>query len=82
MSIVVTLSPELEEQLLEKAARQGQDVSLVATELLASVLEWERKDSAAAIAGIQQGLDEFNSGKFRSFDEYAAEQRQAHNLPA
>ena len=82
MSIVVTLSPELEEQLLEKAARQGQDVNLVATELLASVLEWERADSAAARSGIQQGLDEFNAGAFRSFDEYAAEQRQKHNLPA
>ena len=82
MSIVVTLSPELEEQLREKAVRQGQDVNLVATELLASVLEWERADSAAAIAGIQQGLDDFNAGKLRSFDEYAAEQRQKHNLPA
>jgi predicted transcriptional regulator len=82
MSILVTISPELEEQLLEKAARQGQDVNLVATELLASILEWERADSAAVIAGIQQGLDEFNTGKFRSFDEYAAAQRQKHNLPA
>jgi predicted transcriptional regulator len=80
MSIVVTLSPELEEQLLEKAARQGQDVNLVATELLASVLEWERADSVAEIAGVQQGLDDFKAGKFRSFDEYAAEQRQKHHL--
>ncbi|WP_295614730.1 hypothetical protein [Chamaesiphon sp. GL140_3_metabinner_50] len=61
MSIVVTLSPELEEQLREKAVRQGQDINLVATELLASILEWETQDSAAAIAGIQQGLDEFVS---------------------
>jgi predicted transcriptional regulator len=80
MSIVVTLSPELEEQLLEKATRQGQDVNLVATELLASMLEWERVDSAAARKGIQQGLDNFKAGEFRSFDEYAAEQRQKRNL--
>jgi predicted transcriptional regulator len=80
MSIVVTLSPELEEQLREKAVRQGQDINLVATELLASILEWETQDSVEAIAGIQQGLDEFDAGKFRSFDEYAAEQRQKHNL--
>jgi predicted transcriptional regulator len=82
MSIVVTLSPELEEQLREKAVRQGQDINLVATELLASILEWETQDSAAAIAGIQQGLDEFEAGRFRSFDEYAAEQRQKYNLPS
>jgi predicted transcriptional regulator len=82
MSIVVTLSPELEEQLREKAIRQGQDINLVAAELLASVLEWETQDSVEAIKGIQQGLDEFKAGKFRSFDEYATEQRQKHNLPA
>jgi predicted transcriptional regulator len=79
MPIVVTLSPELEQQLRAKAKRQGQDISLVASELLANVLEWETQDSAEAIEGIQQGLDEFRSGKFRSFDEYAAEQRQKHN---
>ncbi|WP_309745053.1 MULTISPECIES: hypothetical protein [unclassified Chamaesiphon] len=80
MSIVVTLSPELEEQLREKTIRQGQDINLVAAELLASVLEWETQDSAEAIVGIQQGLDEFDAGKFRSFDEYATEQRQKHHL--
>jgi hypothetical protein len=40
---------------------------------LASILEWETQDSIAAIVGIQRGLDEFRSGEFRSFDEYAAE---------
>lgn len=45
MTIVVTLSPELEEQLRAKAVRQGQDINLVATELLASVLEGEIQDS-------------------------------------
>jgi predicted transcriptional regulator len=45
---------------------------------LASILEWETQDSAEAIAGIQQGLDEFEAGRFRSFDEYAAQQRQKY----
>jgi hypothetical protein len=39
MAITVTLSPEAEAKLLEKAARQGKDVATVAAELLASVLE-------------------------------------------
>lgn len=43
MAIVVTLSPELEALLFEKASRQGQDVSLVASELLASALENSRE---------------------------------------
>jgi predicted transcriptional regulator len=81
MTLVVTLSPELEEQLREKAVRQGQDINTVASELLASILTAEAKDSAEAVAGIQQGFDDFSTGKFRSFDEYADEQRQKYHLP-
>ena len=68
MTIVISLSPEVEARLCEKAARQGQDVSLVAAQLLASVLEWEAKDSEEAIDGVQRGLDDFEAGRFRSFD--------------
>ncbi|MBW4422985.1 MAG: hypothetical protein KME50_00575 [Nostoc desertorum CM1-VF14] len=82
MSIVITLSPELEALLRDKATRQGQDVSLVASELLTSVLEWEVQQSEEAIKGIQQGLDDFEAGRFRSFHEFAQEQRRKYNLPA
>jgi predicted transcriptional regulator len=81
MPIVITLSPELEALLRDKAARQGQDVSLVASELLTSFLEWEVQESEAAIKGIQQGLDDFEAGRFRSFHEFAQEQRRKYNLP-
>lgn len=80
MTIVITLSPELEALLQDKATRQGQDVSIVASELLASVLVWEAQDSEEAIKGIQQGLDDFDAGRFRSFQEFAEEQRQKYNL--
>jgi predicted transcriptional regulator len=53
MAIVITLSPELETLLHDRAARQGQEVSFVASELLAGVLEWQEQDSAEAIKGIQ-----------------------------
>lgn len=82
MPIVITLSPELEALLRDKATRQGQDVSLVASELLTSVLEWEVQESEEAIKGIQQGLDDFEAGQFRSFHEFAQEQRRKYNLPA
>jgi hypothetical protein len=52
MAIAITLSPELETLLLDKAAQQGQEVNLVASELLAGVLEWQEQDSAEAIKGI------------------------------
>lgn len=82
MAIVVTLSPELEALLHDKAARQGQDVNLVASELLAGVLEWEEQDLEEAIKGIQQGLDDFEAGQFRSFQNFSQEQRSKYNLSA
>jgi hypothetical protein len=82
MTIVVTLTPELEALLHNRAAQQGQDISLVASELLASALAWEGQDSAEAIQGIHQGLDAFEAGQFRSFQNFAEEQRHKYNLPA
>jgi predicted transcriptional regulator len=81
MTIVISLTPEVEARLREKAARQGQDVNVVAAELLANVLEWEAQDSQEAIEGIQRGLDDFEAGRFRSFDEFAEQQRRKYNLP-
>ena len=82
MAIFVTLSPELEALLRDKAARLGENVDIVASQLLANALEWEVQDSQEAIKGIQQGLDDFEAGRFRSFDEFAEEQPRKYNLPA
>jgi predicted transcriptional regulator len=82
MTLVINLSPELEAQLREKAIHQGQDINIVASELLASVLKAEAQNDVEAVQSIQQGLDDFSTGKFRSFDEYADEQRQKYNLLA
>lgn len=82
MSIFISLSPEIEAQLREKAAQQGQDVSVVAAELLTEILEWELRDSEEAIVGIQRGLDEFEAGRSRAFQEFAEEQRRKYNLLA
>ncbi|MBI4784122.1 MAG: hypothetical protein HY785_22820 [Oscillatoriophycideae cyanobacterium NC_groundwater_1537_Pr4_S-0.65um_50_18] len=82
MTIVVTLSPELEALLRDRAVQRGKDVSFIASELLASALEWEVQDSEEAIQGIQQGLDNFESGQFRSFQDFAEEQRHKYDLPA
>lgn len=81
MAIIVTLSPELEVLLRDRATQLGQDVNVVASELLANVLEWEAQDSEEAIKGIQQGLNNFETGQFRSFQDFAEEQRHKYNLP-
>ena len=80
MTIFVTLSPELELLLYERAKQCDQDVSLVASELLANALTWEEQDSQEAVRGIQQGLQDFETGKFRSFDDFAEEQRRKYNI--
>ena len=82
MAIVVTLSPELEALLRDRATQRGQDVNVVASELLSSVLELEDQDAEEATKGIQQGLDDFEAGRFRSFQDFAEEQRHKYNLPA
>lgn len=79
MAIVITLNPELEALLRDKAAQRGQDINFVASELLTSILLWEAQDSEATIKGIQQGLEDFEAGKFRSFQDFAEEQRHKYN---
>ena len=81
MSIVVTLKPELEALLRDRAIQQGQEVDMVVSELLARFLEWESQDSEEAIQGIQKGLDDFEAGQFRDFEVFAEEQRRKYNLP-
>ena len=81
MSIVISLSPEVEDLLREKAAQQGQDVSLVAAELLTCILKWQLQDTEEAIERIQRGLDDFAAGRSRLFKEFAEEQRRKYNLP-
>lgn len=82
MSITISLNPELEARLREQATQQGQDISIVAAELLARILEWELQDSEETVTGIQHGLDDFKAGRSRSFQEFSEEQRRKYNLPA
>ena len=81
MAINVNLSPEAEAKLLEKATRQGKDIAMVAAELLVRVLAWETQDSEEAVVSIRRGLDTFEVRRFRSFQEFADEQRAQYDLP-
>jgi predicted transcriptional regulator len=81
MSIIVNLNSEIEAQLRETAAKQGRDVSIVAAELLTTVLKWEAKETQEVVEGIQRGLDDFEAGRCRSFAQFAEEQRRKYNLP-
>ena len=58
MTLVVNLSPKLEEQLREKAIRQGQDIDTVVARLLTSILESESPDLSVTspIINAEQAL--------------------------
>ncbi|PZD71053.1 hypothetical protein C1752_08256 [Acaryochloris thomasi RCC1774] len=81
MVLTISLRPEIEAQLQAKAADQGQDINMLATELLTQLLEWEQQDIEEAIAGIQQGLNDFTAGHSRPFQDFAEEQRRKYDLP-
>ena len=81
MTLTLNLPPEAEQRLREKAAREGQDAAVIATKVLVEALEWEARDSAEAVRGIQRGLDDFAAGRFRPFSEFAEEQRRKYHLP-
>ena len=81
MTVTISLPPETEVLLREKAQFEGLDPETVAAILLASALAWKEEDRAEAIEGIQRGLDDFAAGRFRLFSEFAAEQRRRYRLP-
>lgn len=82
MTLTITLPPDAEQRLRERAAREGQDAATVAALVLGEALAREEEDSAEAVQGIQRGLDDFAAGRFRSFTEFAEEQRRKYQLPA
>ena len=81
MAILISLPPDLEAKLQAKAERQGQDIAVVAADLLSDMLEWDDDDTEAAIQGIQRGLEDFEAGRFRDFSDFAAEQQRKYDLP-
>lgn len=82
MVLTISLRPEIEAQLQAKAADQGQDINVLATELLTQLIEWEQQDIQETTAGIQQGLDDFTEGRSRSFQTFANEKSLKYGLPA
>jgi len=59
----IHLSPERLAQLKDYAQRHGQDPAIALDEVLASALEWERREYDEAAAGIREGLDDMEAGR-------------------
>ncbi len=81
MTLTITLAPDEEAKLHQKAAREGLDAEAAAHNALMEALEWEAQDRAEAVEGIKRGLTDFAQGRFRRFSEFEAEQRAKYSLP-
>jgi len=73
--MTITLTPETEARLREKAEREGQDVDAVADALLTTALEWELQDRMEAIDGLRHGDQAAAEGRERPLEAFLAEQR-------
>jgi predicted transcriptional regulator len=81
-AMTITLTPETETRLREKAEREGQDINAVADALIAAALEWEAQERAEAIEGVQRGDQAAAEGRERPLSLFLDEQRAKHGLPA
>ena len=76
----VTLKPETETLLRERAHRAGMDLDTFANALLIDVLtddpdDLTEEEKAEIRQGIQRGLDAAAAGKVRSAEDYKADVR-------
>ena len=73
--MTITVSSEIEERLVETAARRGEDPLETAESLLRTALRWEEADHAEAIEGIRLGLEDSDAGRVRPTSEFFADLR-------
>ncbi len=77
----IPLKPERRAQLEEYAKRRGQDPAAALDDALAAYLEWERQDSAEAVAGIRRGYEDVSAGRTRPAPDFLADLRRKHDIP-
>jgi predicted transcriptional regulator len=80
MSITLELPPQVETLLRQRAEATGQDIHHIAIAILTLGLSHNDEDFLATMAGIQQGLDDFEQGRFSSLEDFIAEQTEKHGV--
>ena len=78
--MTLTLSPELERKVLEKAALREVDPNTIVEDLIREVFELEETDAADMDAGIERGFAAFEAGRYRPFSEFVADQKRKYGL--
>ncbi|MBC7526877.1 MAG: hypothetical protein H7308_04945 [Chthonomonadaceae bacterium] len=71
----ITLTPETEAMLYERAEQTGEDPNALAEVMLRQRLEWDRKDYEEAVNGIRKGFEDSDAGRVKSAQEVHARLR-------
>ena len=82
MTITIDLSPEVETQLRERAAREGQDIEAIAAAALAEALTEEAVERSKTVAAVRRGLEDGIAGRVTSLREWDARMREKHAIPS
>ena len=82
MTITIDLAPELETQLRERAAREGQDIEAIAAAALAEALSLEAGERSKAVEAVRRGLEDGAAGRVTSLREWDARMRAKHVIPS
>lgn len=76
--MTITIDPDMEARLREKALRDGREPDVVAKMLLADVLDADAREYKESVAAIRQALE---AGTGKPIEQYIAEQRVKHGYP-
>lgn len=80
--MTITLTPEIEARLREKALQEGGDINTIAEALITAALEWEAQDRMEAIEAVRRSDQAATEGRERPLAEFLAEQRSKHGFDA
>ena len=90
MTITLEIPNSREKELREFASRRGQDPETFLLSLLDEAILFgdmepippdDPEEYAAAVAGIQRGLDDFAAGRHRPAEEVFADMKARHGIP-
>ena len=90
MTIILEIPNSREKELREIASRRGQDPETFLLSLLDEAILFgdmepvpadDSEEYAAAVAGIQRGLDDFAAGRHRPAEEVFADMKARHGIP-
>ena len=74
--MTITLTPDTEILLKDKANREGVDLNSAADRVIREALEWEAQERLEMLEGIRRGLEDSDAGRVRPADEVFAEMRE------